>query len=214
MLVEVFSDVVCPWCWLGKRRLERALAGIHFADEVEVRWRAFQLDPSAPPEPQHHRDVLARKYGGREVVATMTQRLTDLGRSEGLEYRWDRVRRVNSFDAHRLLAWSGDEGDQATKAALEERLFRGYFTEGANVADREQLAAFAADIGLDDAEARAVLASARYGDEVRADRDRALELDVMGVPAFVLQERLMIPGAQEAETFRLLLTRAHERLVP
>jgi predicted DsbA family dithiol-disulfide isomerase len=215
VLIEVFSDVVCPWCWLGKRRLERAIGELPLGDEIEVRWRAFQLDPGAPAQPQPYREVLARKYGSASAVAAMTRRLTDAGRAEGLDYRWDTVQRVNSFDAHRLLAWTGDTAGHGAKAALEERLFHAYFTEGANIADREQLAALAAETGLDGTEAARLLTTDGYGDEVRADRALAAELDIMGVPAFVLEGRdqsLVVPGAQEVETFRLVISRARERL--
>jgi predicted DsbA family dithiol-disulfide isomerase len=208
--VEVFSDVVCPWCWLGKRRLEHARSQLDFGDEIVVRWRAFQLDPSAPREPQPYGEVLARKYGNRNALAALSGRLDALGRQEGLDYQWDRIQRVNSFDAHRLLAWAASHSTELQNA-LTERLFRAYFTEGANVADRSVLTNLAGEVGLDPDEAAAMLAGTGYGDEVRSDRERAVDLDVLGVPAFVIAPGFGIPGAQEVDTFRLMLTRAHDR---
>src|SRR5262249_33019748 len=136
--IDVFPAVVCAGCWLGKRRLERAREQLDFADEIEVRWRAFQLDPRAPVEPRPYTEVLARKYGP-DAVPRITNRLGQLGRQEGLDYRWDRVQRVNSFDAHRLLAWAASRGTDSQNA-LAERLFHAYFTEGANGAARTTLA--------------------------------------------------------------------------
>jgi predicted DsbA family dithiol-disulfide isomerase len=207
--IEVFSDVVCPWCWLGKRRLERARAQLDFADEIEVRWRAFQLDPQAPVEPRPYADVLARKYG-RDAVPRITNRLGQLGRQEGLDYRWDRVQRVNSFDAHRLLAWAATQGTDS-QDALAERLFHAYFAEGANVADRAVLASVAGEAGLDVDDAAAVLAAGAFADEVRVDLAEAAENDVLGVPSYVLAPGFAIPGAQEVETFKIMLTRLHDR---
>jgi predicted DsbA family dithiol-disulfide isomerase len=208
--IEVFSDVVCPWCWLGKRRLERARSELDFGDAIVVRWRAFQLDPRAPHEPEKYGDVLARKYGSRGAVASMTSRLRELGRQEGLDYQWDRIQRVNSFDAHRLLAWAGSQSIELQNA-LAERLFQAYFVEGANVADRSTLAALAGETGLDRADATAMLDTTAYADEVLADRQRAEELEIHAVPAFLIAPGFAIPGAQEVETFRLMLTRVYER---
>ena len=210
MQVEVFSDVVCPWCWLGKRRLERARSQIDFGNEIVVRWRAFQLDPSAPVQPQPYGEVLARKYGNRGALAALSARLNELGRQEGLDYQWDRIQRVNSLDAHRLLAWAASRSIERQNA-LAERLFRAYFTEGANVADRSVLASLAGESGLDTDEATSTLEGTAYVSDVRDDQARAAELDVLGVPAFVIAPGFAIPGAQEVETFRLMLTRAHGR---
>jgi predicted DsbA family dithiol-disulfide isomerase len=211
MQVDVFSDVVCPWCWLGKRRLERARSQLDFGDEIVVRWRAFQLDPSAPCQPQPYGEVLARKYGSKGAVASLTTRLGELGRQEGLDYQWDRIQRVNSLDAHRLLAWAASQ-DVELQNALTERLFQAYFSEGANVADRSTLAGLAGEAGLDPDEATSMLDGSAFVEDVRVDQARAAELDVLGVPAFVITPGFAIPGAQDVETFRLMLTRAHERI--
>lgn len=210
MHIDIWSDVVCPWCFLGKRRFERAVARLDDPSAIEVRWRAFQLDPSAGPEPGDLRRSIEAKYGPGAFDG-MTTRLTDLGAAEGIDYRFDRALRVNTRDAHRLLAWAWDTAGAAGQGTLAERLFVAYFEQGANVADHQQLAGFAADVGLDAEDAADALSEGRYADEVDADIAGATELDITGVPAFVVGERFLIPGAQEVDTFEQLLTRAHER---
>jgi predicted DsbA family dithiol-disulfide isomerase len=205
--IDIWSDVVCPWCYLGKRRFDAAVAGLPFADRLQVSWRAFQLDPSAPREPQSYRAVLARKYGAG-AVASMTERLERLGADAGIEYRWDHMQRVNTFDAHRVVAWAAG----ARQGDLYERLFRAYFTDGDNVGDAETLARCAADVGLDADEAARVAADAEaFADVVRADQAEARGLEITGVPAFVIARRAHIPGAQEVDTIRAVLTRCWER---
>ncbi len=211
MRVDIWSDVVCPWCWLGKRRFERALDGLHWAGELDVRWRAFQLDPRAPREPQDLREVLARKHGP-QGFASVTRRLDAAGAVEGLEYRWERVQRVNTLDAHRLLAWAGDTGGGAAQGRLEEALFAAYFRHGENVADHATLVRHATGAGLDPDQAAAVLAGDGYRDRVLADQEEAGALGLTGVPAFVIDGRWAIPGAQDPETIRLILERSRRRL--
>lgn len=208
--IDVWSDVICPWCYLGARRLHRALDQLDWRDEVEIHWRAFQLDPSASREPGDLRRALERKYGPG-AFDSMTRRLTALGVDEGIDYRFDLALRVNTVDAHRLLSWAHATG-VAEQGALYERLFRAYFTEGANVADHDTLARLAGDAGLDRDEAAEVLASGAFAGEVQADLDAARDRDIHGVPNFVIEDRLSIPGAQEVETMVMLLERARERL--
>src|SRR5262249_18533241 len=155
----------------------------------------FQLDPRAPVEPRPYTEVLARKYGP-DAVPRITNRLGQLGRQEGLDYRWDRVQPVNSFDAHRLLPGAATHG-AGSQNALAERLFRAYFTEGANVADRAMLASVAGEAGLDVDDAASVLEAGAFADEVRVDLADAAENDVLGVPSYVLAPGFAIPGAQE-----------------
>jgi predicted DsbA family dithiol-disulfide isomerase len=211
MRIDIWSDVVCPWCYLGHRRFRTALDQLGDASAgVEVHWRAFELDPRAPAEPQPLRPVLERKYGPGAFDA-MTERLTALGAAEGLEYRFDLARRVNTFDAHRLSLWASatavDRHD-----ALVERLFRSYFSEGGDVSDHGTLVGLAADVGLDAEAAAEVLGAGAFGDEVRADEAAAREHDVTGVPAFVIEEQLLIPGAQDVDTLVRLIGRALERI--
>lgn len=208
--IDVWSDVICPWCYLGARRLDRALDQLGWRDEVEVHWRAFQLDPSASAEPGDLRRALERKYGPG-AFDSMTRRLTALGAAEGIDYRFDRALRVNTLDAHRLLAWAGTLGTEE-QGALGDRLFRAYFTEGANVADHDALARLAGESGLDADEAAEVLATGAFAGDVQADLDAARDRDIHGVPNFVIEDRLSIPGAQEVETMVMLLERARDRL--
>jgi len=211
--IDVWSDVICPWCYLGKRRLETALGQLDWGDEVELRWRAYQLDPHAGPEPGDLRVALERKYGPGAFEG-MTTRLTALGEAEGLDYRFDRALRVNTADAHRLLAWAWAEGGAAAQGPLAERLFRAYFTEGADVSDHGTLAGLAAEGGLDFDDASEVLAGRAFADEVASDLMEAVDRQITGVPAFVVEDLFLVPGAQDVDTFVSVLTRARERLAP
>lgn len=206
--IDIWSDVICPWCFLGHRRFATAIAELG-AEHFEVRYRAFELDPRAPAEPRELRPVLERKYGPGAFDA-MTERLVGLGSAEGIDYRFDLAQRVNTFDAHRLLLWAGSAHPEA-QARLVERTFRAYFSEGADVSDRSTLAGLVADAGLDRDDAVGVLEDGAFADAVRADEAAARELGVTGVPAFVVDEQLMIPGAQDTATFVRLLGRALER---
>jgi len=210
MQVDIFSDVICPWCFLGRRRFERARSQLPFGDDIEVRWRAFQLDPGAPTEPGDLRAAIARKYGAGSFDA-MTARLGALGADEGIAYRFDIAQRVNTRKAHELLAWAASVGLDV-QDRLSEQLFTAYFEHGANVADPTTLCKAAVDAGLDEKRAADVLATGEFATEVDADIRRATELSITGVPAFVVGGAVLIPGAQEVETMVTLLTRAHERI--
>lgn len=202
MRIDIWSDVVCPWCYLGSRRLAAALDQVG-RDGVEIHWRAFQLDPGAPSEPGDLRTALDRKYGPGSFD-TMTPRLVGLGREVGIDYRFDRALRVNTADAHRLIAWAGSVGDQWP---LVERLFDDYFTQGADLSDAATLAAAAASVGLDPDAATELLASTAFDEQVRADQAEAHERGISGVPAFVIDDEWIIPGAQDTERMVQLLSR-------
>jgi predicted DsbA family dithiol-disulfide isomerase len=208
--IDIWSDVVCPWCFLGKRRLERALASIEWGDDVELRWRAYQLDPRATTEPGDLRLAIDRKYGPGGFDS-MVGRLTPLGREEGITYDFARAKRVNTRDAHRLLAWAWEIAGPEGQGRLQERLFLAYFTEGGNVADPAELAGYATDAGLDPDAAAEVLDGEAFDDHVAADIALAREREISGVPAFVIDDRFMIPGAQPVETFVAVLERARAR---
>lgn len=212
MRIDIWSDVVCPWCYLGKRRFERAVGALPWRDEVEVRWRAYQLDPTATRQPGDLRASLERKYGPGAFEG-MVRRLGALGAAEGIEYRFDRAQRVNTFDAHRLVAFAHAAGGAEAQDAVVEHLFRAYFEEGANVADPGTLAELAGAAGLDAGEAADALAEGRFADEVAGDLAAAGERELTGVPAFVVEDRLLVPGAQEVETFVAVLERARQRFV-
>jgi len=206
--VEIWSDVVCPWCYIGKRRFERALAAFEHRDEVEVRWRSFELDPHAPREGGDEEPAarLARKYGMTVEEARAAQdRVTGLAAEEGLAYRLDAARPANTFDAHRLLHLAADRGVQG---AVKEGLMAAHFTAARPIGDPETLVAVAAEAGLDEAAAREVLAGDAYAEDVAADERDAAELGISGVPFFVLDRRYGISGAQPAELIHQALTRA------
>jgi predicted DsbA family dithiol-disulfide isomerase len=204
--VEIWSDVVCPWCYIGKRRFEAALRD--FPHPVEVTWKSFQLDPRATSAPAGgHAEHLAEKYGrSLEQAQQMVDSVTAAAAAEGLAYRLDIARSGNTFDAHRLLHLAKAAGVQD---ALKERLDRAYFTEGEPVDDPATLARLAVEVGLEADEVADVLATDRYADDVRADIDEAHALGISGVPFFVLDRRYGVSGAQPAELLRQALEQAH-----
>lgn len=210
MRIDIWSDVICPWCFLGKRRFDQALAQLDGVDGVEIRWRAFQLDPTATSEPGDLRRSIEAKYGPG-AFERMNARLVGLGLEEGIEYQFDSAKRVNTLDAHRMSAWAFDAAGSAGQAALVERMFLAYFEQGANVADHDTLVGLAADAGLDGDAAAAVLAEGRFADEVAGDLREAVERGLTGVPAFVINDQFVIPGAQDTDTFVSLLTRVAAR---
>jgi predicted DsbA family dithiol-disulfide isomerase len=213
MRVEVWSDVVCPWCFVGKRRLEAALADFGHAGEVEVVWRSFELDPNAVAEPAgDYAERLARKYRRTpDEARAMLEQMTQTGAEAGAELRFDRVQGGNSFDAHRLLHVAAAHG---RLDAMKERLMRAYFTEGRRIGDPDTLVELAADVGLDADEAQDALAGGAYADAVRADEQQAYEYGVSGVPFFVVDGRFAIEGAQQPEVLLRALDRAWEERAP
>jgi predicted DsbA family dithiol-disulfide isomerase len=216
MRVEIWSDVVCPWCYVGTRRFEAAVERFRAGGggDVEVTHRAFELDPTVPAEGVDLTAYLARKFGGAGRVAGVHDRLDHAGADVDIHFRWDGKRRVNTFDAHRLTAWALDVAGPGAQHALHQRLFRAYFTDNLDVADHGVLARLAAEVGLDADLAAEVLATGAYADTVRADELEAGEHDIHAVPTFVIEGRWAIPGAQDVDTFVELLDRARERLAP
>ncbi len=207
MEIEIWSDIVCPWCYIGKRRFEKALDRFERADAVNVTWRSFQLDPAAPRVPSETtREMLARKYGVSLAQAdAMQERVTRLAAGEGLAYRIDLTRHENSFDAHRLLHLAKSKGLQTE---LKERLFAAHFLEGRPISDAATLARIAEEAGLDAAEVEPVLGSDAFAADVRADREKAARLGIQGVPFFVIAGRYGVSGAQPVEVFREALETA------
>jgi len=197
--VDIWSDVVCPWCYIGKRRFEAALAKFEHADDVEIVWHSFELDPNAPRvrENVSHTEHLAKKYRVSEAQAqAMVDRVTNAAASEGLEFHYDRAKGGNTFDAHRLIHFAKTKG---LGAQMKERLLKGYFTDGAAIGEPDGLVPLAVEVGLPEAEVRDVLASERYASEVRGDETAARELGISGVPFFVIAGRLGVSGAQAPE---------------
>ena len=206
MKVEIWSDVVCPWCYIGKRNLEAALAEFPHRDRVEVEWRSFELDPTTPTRVELSMDeVLERKYGmSAEQASTANRQMTELAAKVGLEYHLDRVQIGNTFDAHRLIHLADAEG---RGGAMKERLLAAYFTEGRSVSDHATLAELAGDVELDPALVAEVLDGDAYAAEVRADEARAVELGSTGVPFFVIDGRFAVPGAQPPDVLLRFLNR-------
>ncbi|MDP9435733.1 MAG: DsbA family oxidoreductase [Actinomycetota bacterium] len=211
MKVEIWSDVVCPWCYIGKRRFERALAQFPGRDAVELVWRSFELDPSAPPSTRlrgDYGDRLATKYGvTRAQAQQMLDTMTASAAAEGLHFDFGIATGGNTFDAHRLLHLARERGLQDP---LKERLDRATFGEGLSVSDAEALVPLAVEVGLDEAEVREVLGSGRYADAVRADEAQAVAYRISGVPFFVVDGRYGISGAQPSELIAEVLQKAWE----
>jgi predicted DsbA family dithiol-disulfide isomerase len=205
--VEIWSDVVCPWCYIGKRRFETALSEFPHADAVTVTWRSFELDPSAPR--RREGDLvrhLARKYGlPPEQAQAKQDQLTELAAREGLDFRFDLAQPGNTLDAHRLLHLAAAHGRQD---ALKERLLAAYLSEGAAIGEPDTLAPLAHDAGLDPAVVRQALDDGSYLDEVRADEHQAAALGITGVPFFVVDRKLAVSGAQAPEVLLGALDRA------
>lgn len=213
MKLEIWSDIACPWCYVGKRRLEQALASFPERDSLDVIWRSFELDPSAPSvRPGSAAEHLARKYRlPLERAEEMNANMRAQGAKEGIMFDFERMRMGNTFDAHRLIHFAAAEG---RRTEMVERLFRAYFTDGAALADRDVLASLAADVGLDAAAARNALERGAFADAVRADEERARAFGVTGVPFFAIDERYGISGAQSPEVILGALQQAWSEAAP
>jgi Predicted dithiol-disulfide isomerase involved in polyketide biosynthesis len=209
MKVEIWSDIACPWCYVGKRRFERALEQFEHARDVEVVWRSFELDPHAPRTHAESQDeLLAKKYGMPvETARAMNERMTAEARKEGLEFHLDRVRVGNTFDAHRLVHLAAES---RRADAMKERLMRAYFTEGEAVGDPATLVRLGIDVGLDEAKVREVVSGSAYAKDVRADEERARAFGISGVPFFAIDERYGVSGAQPSEVLLDALRQAYE----
>jgi predicted DsbA family dithiol-disulfide isomerase len=213
MNVEIWSDVVCPWCYIGKRRLEGALASFAHRDDVDVVWRSFQLDPSAAPTTDGDPiDRIAAKYGLSRADAEAAQaRVTANAAAVGLDFHLDKARTGNTFDAHRLLHHAHERGKQD---ALKERLMAAYFVEGEAIGEPDVLVGLATDVGLDAREARDVLDSGAYSAEVRHDEAEARQIGITGVPFFVIDRAYGISGAQPSELILATLGKAWDDAHP
>ena len=209
MDVEIWSDVNCPWCYIGKRRFEGALSRFEHADQTRVTWRSFELDPGAPAEtPGNGAAMLAEKYGlALERAREMEQNVTEIAAGDGLDYDLEHARIGSTFDAHRLLHLAKREGRQDE---MKERLFRARFTEGRLISDLETLVQLATEVGLDGTEVRAMLSGDEFADSVREEESVAHELGISGVPMFVVDRKFGMSGAQPAEQLLALLEHAWE----
>ena len=208
--IDIVSDVVCPWCIIGYKQLQKALASLPGRFDVTVSWHPFELNPHMPPEGQNLREHLAQKYGTTlEQSVAARARLTALGESLGFAFDYfDEMRMVNTFSAHQLLHWAGEQGRQ-TELKLE--LFSAFFNRRENVSEYEVLCAAAGRAGLAASEAMQVLEDGRYAEAVREEQAYWLEREIHAVPTFLFNDKYQVPGAQEAETFVRVLNKLAEQ---
>jgi predicted DsbA family dithiol-disulfide isomerase len=215
--VEIWSDVVCPWCQIGKRRFEKALSRFRHRDQVEIIWKSFELDPTAESQASDDRSGsyahrLAAKYGmGLEQAEQMLASMTATAAAEGLDFRFDRAVHANTFLAHQVIHLAREHGLQD---AMKDRLLTAYFTEGRAVGDPQVLASLAAEVGLDRDDVLAALDEGRHAPAVRADQDEARAFGITGVPFFVVDRTFGVSGAQPPETFLELLEQAWAKAHP
>jgi predicted DsbA family dithiol-disulfide isomerase len=210
MHVEIWSDIACPWCYVGKRRFEAALAAFEHRDEVRVTWRSFELDPAAPAVRElSSAEHLAEKYGMSVEEARARQaQMADTAAGDGLDMRADLTRGANTFDGHRLLQLAAGHGVQTE---MNERLMRAYHTEGELISDHDTLMRLAAEVGLDADEVREALASDRFAADVREDERTAHALGISAVPCFVIDRRFGASGAQPPAVLTQFLQQGWER---
>jgi predicted DsbA family dithiol-disulfide isomerase len=207
MKVEIWSDIMCPFCYIGKRRFEKALEQFPYRDEVTITWKSFQLNPAMRTEPgKNINEYLAEIKGWSiDYARQMNERVTDMAAEEGLLYDFDKAVVANSFDAHRLLqlAKVNDKGD-----VMEEYLFRAYFTEGKNIADHATLLQLGIEAGFDEKLINDLLQNNEYADKVQLDIYESQQIGVRGVPFFLVNDRYAVSGAQHVETFLSALNKA------
>jgi len=213
MDVEIWSDIACPWCYIGKRRFEAALARFEHRDEVRLTWRSFELDPAAPPERQGERAArLAEKYGiSVERAREMERQMTETAAGDGLEFRFDIARSGTTFDAHRLVHLAAEHGLQD---AMKERLLAAYFSQGELMSDPETLVRLAGEAGLDGDEVREMLAGDRFAEAVREDERTAHAFGISAVPTFVVDRKLGASGAHPPDALLELLREGWSRREP
>ena len=202
--IEIWTDILCPWCYIGKHQFERALAQFSYKNEVDVLYHSFELDPNAAVEPgMNSYELLAKKYGVTPEKATeMHRNVSERAANVGLEYHMDITKPTNSFDAHRLIHLAAAHGLQHK---MIEKLSAAYLTEGKHIGRHDTLLALATEIGLDNQEVSQMLAGDAYADAVRRDEQEAAQLGIRGVPFFVFERKYGASGAQGEEVFRQML---------
>ncbi len=197
MIIDVFSDPICPWCYIGKRRLERALSDTGRADTTTVRWRVFQLNPDMPAGGMPRKAYGALKFGGEERAREFYRNIAAVGAGEDIAFDFEAIARTpNTVDAHRLIRYAAKQGTN-----LVEALFRAYFLDALDIGDTEVLAGIAAASGLDRDAARAFLDSGQDASDVRTEHDLAVSLNITGVPCFIVENQYVVTGAREPEAF-------------
>lgn len=208
MQVEIWSDVVCPFCYIGKRKFEQALSRFPQKDKVEIVWKSFQLDPEASATGMDYQKNLSERKGwSPDQTRQITENVTKMAAEVGLEYHFDKAIAANSFDAHRFSHLAQEHGLQD---AAEEALFKAHFTEGKNISDRAMLIQLGETIGLNPSEVKTVLESQEFSKEVKSDIEEARQLRVTGVPFFVFDRKYAVSGAQDSEVFLQTLVKALE----
>jgi len=211
MQIEIYSDVVCPWCFIGKRRLEQALETAGYAQQAHIAWRPFQLNPTMPKEGMDRRVYLDAKFGGTKARRAIEERVAKAGEADGIVFAFDRIERTpNTFDAHRLI-WLAEQ--QGCQDEVAEALFHSYFTNGREIGTLDSLAEIASDCGLNREEVERFLASDRAVQEVRAEEAIGHRLGIRGVPYFVLNGSISISGAQPPDIFVSALRQAEETVM-
>jgi predicted DsbA family dithiol-disulfide isomerase len=211
MQIEIYSDVVCPWCFIGKRRLEQALETAGYAQEAHIAWRPFQLNPTMPKEGMDRRVYLDAKFGGAEARRAIEERVAKAGEADGIEFAFDRIARTpNTFDAHRLIWFAEQQGCQDE---VVEALFHSYFTKGREIGNLDSLAQITSECGLKREKVERFLASDQAVHEVRAEEATGHRLGIRGVPYFVLNGSISISGAQPPEIFVSALQQAEEAVI-
>jgi predicted DsbA family dithiol-disulfide isomerase len=208
LTIDIVSDVVCPWCYLGEKRLEEALS--EEAGPVVVRWRPYQLDPTIPEAGLDRTEYMEKKFGKSGRLQSAHENLTRLGAEVGVPFAFDKIKRSpNTLDAHRLIRWAGSAGVQAEVA---DRLFKGYFVEGRDIGDRGVLVEIASECGLDARLVERLFAEGADADVVRQEIEQAQAMGVSGVPFFIFGGRLGVPGAQEPSVLRQAMAEARQAM--
>ena len=210
MKVEIYSDIVCPWCYIGERRFERALAAFPGAREVEVVFRPYQLDPSAPAAAIPLRQYLERRFGGSSE--RMTAQVGAAASAEGISIDWDRALAVNTLQSHRLLRLAETEYGPTVQRALVEKLFAAHFTDGLDVSDTEVLTDLATSLGMEEARVRGYLASEEGMAELEDELAGAREMGIRAVPTFLIEGQYVVQGAQSASVFLQALEEVEKRV--
>jgi predicted DsbA family dithiol-disulfide isomerase len=209
MTIDVVSDVVCPWCYVGKRRLQRALA-METNAEIPVRWRPYQLDPTIPAGGMDRKTYMRNKFGDNGRLEEVHERLRALGAEEGIAFAFEKIdRSPNTMDAHRLIRWASATGAQD---AVVDKLFSLYFEQGRDIGDRQLLIETARDAGMDSEAVEKLLADGADESDVRQEIAQAQSLGVTGVPFFIFASRFGVPGAQSAEVLSTAIERARKSL--
>jgi predicted DsbA family dithiol-disulfide isomerase len=215
MRIEIFSDVICPWCFIGKRRFETAISRLRDRGvdvQVDYMFRPFQLDPTAPTDsPTPAKDAYAKKFGGSERATEILDHVTSVAAQDNISFNMDIAVRANTFLAHRLLSYALKQHGAAAQIALKERIMDAYFTDGKNIGDIDVLADCAESAGIDRTEAHTFLSGDELVDEVRSEIAEAAEYGVTAVPTFIINGQWSVPGAQDVEMFERIIERILEK---